>query len=276
MDVEDLVRRIEHCLHQQGAKPRAIVPVHEFGLAADMDRLAPVAARYSLDLIEDAACAFGARYQDKPVGTFGKFGIFSFHPRKSITTGEGGAIVTNDSRLADLCRQWRNHGQKPGAGRDFGLPGLNYRMTELQAAIGKVQLEKFPFVLQKRRGLTQQYFEALRRSPNLGLPANAPEHTWQTFMPLLPGEVDRSFVIEELWRQGIQAGPGSVAGHLAGHFQPQEPLPISQQLHHSGLALPLHAELSSPQVEMVAAALLKLLEKRACLSVSSSTGKAGP
>ncbi len=112
LDPEDLARRIEDCRQRGWGKPRAVVPVHEFGLAADMDAVLSVAARYSLEVIEDAACALGATYHGKPVGTLGKLGIFSFHPRKSITTGEGGAIVTNDDELAERCRQWRNHGQQ--------------------------------------------------------------------------------------------------------------------------------------------------------------------
>jgi len=264
IDPEDLSRRIELCLQQGTSKPRAVVPVHEFGLAAEMDRVLSIATRYSLEVIEDAACAFGARYRSKPVGTLGKIGIFSFHPRKSITTGEGGAIVTNDPQLAALCRRWRNHGQSVSGGRrDFVLPGLNYRMTEIQAAIGRVQLEKFPQILQQRRVLAREYFELLQPARRLRLPVDDPEHTWQTFMPTLPAELERDAIIERLKARGIEAGPGSVAGHLSRHFQPQPALWISEDLHHRGLALPLHAGLSLVEVGTVAMAIRELVEDRA-------------
>lgn len=260
LDPQDLGRRIEDCLREGKSKPRAVVPVHEFGLSADMDRVLSVAARFGLEVIEDAACAFGACYNGKPVGTFGKLGIFSFHPRKSITTGEGGAIVTNDARLAQLCRQWRNHGQDATGGqREFVLPGLNYRLTEIQAAIGRVQLEKFPHILQKRRALAQEYGRNLGQIPGLLLPDQDPDHTWQTFMAVLGPGVDRSSIIARLKAQGIEAGPGSVAGHLGRHFQPQPALPVSEELHHQGLALPLHAGLSLDEIHRSLNALRDVL-----------------
>ena len=260
---EDLARRIEWCLQQGASRPRAVVPVHEFGLSADMRPVLTIATRYSLEIIEDAACAFGARYGGKPVGTLGKLGIFSFHPRKSITTGEGGAIVTNDPLLAESCRRWRNHGQSiSGHRRDFALPGLNYRMTEIQAAIGRVQLEKFPQILAQRQTLAREYLETLPRTVELRLPVNNPEHTWQTFMPVLPSGLERAPLIEQLKARGIEAGPGSVAGHLCQHFQPQPGLSVSEDLHQRGLALPLHAGLSREDVGKCVAVLRASLKNK--------------
>jgi len=188
-------------------------------------------------------------------------GIFSFHPRKSITTGEGGAIVTNDADLAQRCRTWRNHGQQTvGIQRDFVLPGLNYRMTEIQAAIGRVQLSKFESILNKRRIFVQQYLQGLQSCPGLQLPANHPQHTWQTLMVRLARDTDRARIIQQLALEGIESGPGSVAGHLAAHFQPQPALPVSESLHHRGLALPLHAGLEPSQVDLVIEAVQRQLD----------------
>ena len=260
LDPVDLDRRIQHYRQTGQLKPRAIVPVHEFGRAADMDKIQAVAARYQLEVIEDAACALGATYYGRPVGTFGKLGIFSFHPRKSITTGEGGALVTDDDDLAERCRAWRNHGQSLIKGmRDFVLPGLNYRLTELQAAIGTVQLKKLRGILQKRRSLARVYLEALRLSPALDLPLDHPDHTWQTFMVTLKEGTDRKTIIERLSSQGLEAGPGSVAAHLGRHFQPQPILPVSERLHHLGLALPLYPGLSETDARGCAEALLQIL-----------------
>jgi dTDP-4-amino-4,6-dideoxygalactose transaminase len=262
VDRADLVRRIEDCLAQGELKPKLIVPVHEFGLAAEMDAVLAAASKYSLEVIEDAACALGATYHGRPVGTFGKLGILSFHPRKSITTGEGGAILTDDSQLAERCRCWRNHGQQTTKGRrEFVVPGLNYRMTEIQAVVGRVQLSKFPSILKKRRTLVQQYFEELKGCEGAGLPANSQEHTWQTMMVRLAEGIDRGQVIEKLAGHGIEAGPGSVAAHLAAHFQPQTVLPISEKLHRNGLALPLHAGLDSRQVSLVTRILREQLDR---------------
>lgn len=260
LDPLDLERTIQHYLETGNRRPRAIVPVHEFGLPADLDKVLGLASRYDLEIVEDAACALGASYQGKPVGTFGKLGIFSFHPRKSITTGEGGAIVTNDADLAERCRAWRNHGQQVVSGsREFVLPGLNYRMTELQAAIGTVQLKKLPEILQKRRSLACAYLESIGNWPLLDLPLDHPDHTWQTFMVTLKEGTERQQTIGRLASQGIEAGPGSVAGHLGRHFQPQLALPVSERLHRQGLALPLHVGLGEAEVRTCAQALRQAL-----------------
>ncbi len=256
LDINDLVRCIGQCLRHGWGKPRAVLPVHEFGLAAEMDEVLSIARKYSLEVIEDAACALGATYRGEPVGTFGKLGIFSFHPRKSITTGEGGAIVTNDDAVAERCRLWRNHGQQVEAGRrEFVLPGLNYRMTEIQAAVGRVQLSKLPSILERRCALVRKYRTLLKSHPAFELPGEQREHTWQTFMPVLRESTDRSSLIRELAARGIEAGPGSVAGHLGKHFQPQPALLVSERLHHRGLALPLHPQMDDTAVQQVARTL---------------------
>lgn len=262
IDPADLVQRIEDCLIQAQNRPKVIVPVHEFGLAADLNGIQKVASNYSLDVIEDAACALGAAYHGSPVGTQGKLGIFSFHPRKSITTGEGGAIVTNDADLAERCRAWRNHGQRLVSGqRDFMLPGLNYRMTEIQAAIGRVQLSKFDNILKNRSALARQYLEGLQSCQGLELPADHAEHTWQTLMVRLGQHINRAGMIQELAHEGIECGPGSVAAHLATHFQPQPALPISERLHYQGLAVPLHAGLEPAQIQRVVEAIRRQLDR---------------
>jgi dTDP-4-amino-4,6-dideoxygalactose transaminase len=220
-----------------------------------MARVLQIAEDLNLDVIEDAACALGATYQGKPVGTFGRLGIFSFHPRKSITTGEGGAIVTNDDDLAAKCRCWRNHGQTIiDAKRDFVVAGLNYRMTEFQAAIGRVQMEKLDEILRNRRALVASYLERLADHPRLSLPAAPSEHTWQTFMVTLDDRIDRQTVVDRLAVRGIAAGAGSVAGHITGKYRQTsavnpEDLPVSLRLAQQGLALPLFACLQFEDVE---------------------------
>jgi dTDP-4-amino-4,6-dideoxygalactose transaminase len=135
------------------------------------------------------------------------------------------------------------------------VPGLNYRMTEMQAAIGRAQLAKFEGILQRRRSLVREYFRLLQPCRDLRLPAAPPEHTWQTFMPVLPKGTGRAAIVERLAAQGIECGAGSVAGHLGKHFQPQGPLAVAEQLHDRGLALPLHAGMTEEHIQEVADAL---------------------
>jgi perosamine synthetase len=132
---------------------------------------------------------------------------------------------------------------------------LNYRLTEIQAAIGRVQLSRFAVTLEKRRALVREYCERLRDCADLQLPAAPAEHTWQTFMPVLPPELAREPIVERLASEGIQAGPGSVAAHLGQQFQPQKALPHSEILHHQGLALPLFSDLTEEGVHRCATSL---------------------
>ena len=255
IDCDNLRVQMDACLQHQWGKPRAVVPVHQFGLAADVSGVLSAARQYDLEVIEDAACALGSTWQDKPVGTLGRLGIFSFHPRKAITTGEGGAIVTNDDELARRCRVWRNHGQEIIDGRrDFLLAGMNYRMTEIQAAIGGVQLEKFPEILEKRRKLAARYLAQLADQPGVGLPQASREHTWQTLMIVPDDSFDRGQIVDRLAAGGIEAGPGSVAGHCAAFYRERfgyrpADLPCSARLDRAGLALPLHSLMSPDHVD---------------------------
>jgi dTDP-4-amino-4,6-dideoxygalactose transaminase len=254
IDPADLRIRIQQCIEHKWGTPRAIVPVHEFGIAADMEAILKIAKEFHMDVIEDAACSLGATYKGKPVGTFGRMGIFSFHPRKAVTTGEGGAIVTNDDLLAEKCRMWRNHGQVFQNGDlNFQVAGLNYRMTEIQAAIGRVQLEKFPEILKRRREIVSHYMSELSIFTGASLPANNPEHTWQTFMIVLETKFDRSEIIDKLARRGIGAGAGSVSAHCLKVYQDEfgykgSDLPISNQLNSQGLAVPLYSDMMDQDI----------------------------
>jgi len=260
----DLEIKIHEFIKQKRGRPRAIVPVHEFGLAADMNSILKISKKYRMDVIEDAACALGATYKGKPVGSLGRMGIFSFHPRKAITTGEGGAIITNDTGLAERCRMWRNHGQVfKNGGRDFQVAGLNYRMTEIQAAIGRIQLAKFPKILKKRRQIALQYLREFSECPAITLPSNHPEHTWQTFMIVIEKGRDRSFIINKLTTKGYGVNLGAIAGHCEWiyreHFGYQaSDLPISDNLASQGLALPLYSGLTDRKISMITNELRKI------------------
>jgi dTDP-4-amino-4,6-dideoxygalactose transaminase len=135
-----------------GRRVKAILPVHTFGQMADMPAILKLAELYNIPVIEDAACALGATLHGRQAGTWGMMGCFSFHPRKAITTGEGGILTTNDSALASRLRALRNHGQDPDASSpDFIMPGFNYRMTEFQAALGITQMAKLDRIIANDR-----------------------------------------------------------------------------------------------------------------------------
>lgn len=247
-------------------KPRAVVAVHEFGLPSLMAGVNEIATREDLIVIEDAACALGARLDSKPVGHFSRAAVFSFHPRKSITTGEGGVVVTKEPALADAIRALRNHGQGVRHGeRDFTSAGFNYRLTEIQAAIGRAQLERLPEILGIRRQLANAYHAALAETTGLTLPVNDPNHTWQTFMVVLKSPEERERVQAACRAAGIEAGPGSVAGHTGAVWdsqftEPEDLCPASARLAKCGLALPLHPRMTETDVHRVAATLREALD----------------
>jgi dTDP-4-amino-4,6-dideoxygalactose transaminase len=238
-------------------RPRAVVVVHEFGLPAPMTELLAAAEAENLLVIEDAACALGAVHQGQPLGHFGRAAVFSFHPRKSVSTGEGGMVVTREPALAEAVRAARNHGQEMRNGRrEFTGAGFNYRLTEIQAAIGLEQLKRFPVILAAKRKLAAGYRHELDGIEGLALPANRPEQTWQTFMITLDSVAARDRVQQCCQAKGIETGPGAVAGHTGvlwnGQFlRPHDLCPVSSRLATCGLALPLHAQLTDDDIRRV-------------------------
>jgi len=170
-------------------------------------------------IVEDCACAAGAVYKGKPAGSMSSVGVFSFHPRKSITTGEGGMITTNDEKIFELCNQLRNHGASlseearhkgpsPYLLPDFKVLGFNYRMTDLQGAVGLVQLSKLREFLAQRRQLAEAYLQGLSNVGWLTLPAiqTDVEHAWQAFVTLIEPELapmTRNAIMDQLHEQQI-------------------------------------------------------------------------
>lgn len=248
-------------------KPRAVIPVHEFGAPCEMDELCVVAKGRGLAVVEDAACALGTRWNGRHVGTFGDLGCFSWHPRKAITTGEGGAVTTGDPDLHRRVCLLRNHGQERRADGsvDFVLPGLNCRLTEFQAVLGAAQLARFPAELEIRRGLARHYLQELRGVPGLRLPRPVSGHAWQTFLVVLPEGTDRGAVIRALAAAGIEANLGAQALHRLAYYRERygyrrEDYPVAAELFERGLALPLHASVSEADASHVARSLREALQ----------------
>jgi dTDP-4-amino-4,6-dideoxygalactose transaminase len=203
------------------------MPVHQIGLPADMDAFAELGERHGIAVIEDAACAIGAIYKERPIGSLPSLACFSLHPRKVITTGEGGMITVQDAAVAERLRRLRAHGMDMSdlarhSATDVTIEayperGFNYRMTDMQAALGLCQLEELDWILQRRRELAERYTAAIKSIPALEAPYDPPyaERTWQSYcVRVLPGSaVDRTELMRSLLHDGIHTRRGVMASH---------------------------------------------------------------
>lgn len=244
----------------------AIIPVHEFGCPADMTGIMAIAAEYDLKVIEDAACALGARHCQKSVGTFGDTGCFSFHPRKSITTGEGGAICTNKKNVAEKLRMLKNHGMSKKQGTtNFVLPGYNYRMTNVQGAIGRIQLRKLPDWIEKRRKLKKTYDLLLNDLDGVTIPKDVEGHTWQTYMIMISEVFDRNHVISVLRERGIESNIGAQSILSQEFYKKYDSLfpgiLYSKRLFNQGIALPFCQTYDKKTLTVVGTELIKILRR---------------
>jgi dTDP-4-amino-4,6-dideoxygalactose transaminase len=247
-------------------RTRAIMPVHQVGLPADMDPFLVLAERYGLALIEDAACAIGASYKGRPVGSIGPMACFSLHPRKVITTGEGGMIAVRDPDLAGQLRRLRQHGMsvsdlaRHSSDRvvieSYPEPGYNYRMTDMQAALGLCQLDVLDHVLERRRVLAERYSAAIAKIPGLDPPYDPPDakRTWQSYCVRVSARcaVGRTELMERLLADGIVTRRGVMAIHqeqaYAGRHKGLEQTEAAAR---DVLMLPLFADLTFEQQDYV-------------------------
>jgi perosamine synthetase len=236
-----------------GPRTAAIVAVHLFGRPARLDRLPDV------PVVEDAAGALGARRQGRPCGGLGRVGCLSFHPRKIVTTGEGGAVLTNDGGLADAVRQLRHHGWRPPEYADMPGPGLNYRLSDLLCAVGIPQLRRLDELHAARVRLAAGYEERLRHLPVL-LPRadDGDVHGWQAYVVQVDG---RDEVLRALRAEGIEAQIGTYALHRLSAYSDQGPFPGADCCFERALALPFHSRLSEDDLDRVAATLDRLVSK---------------
>jgi dTDP-4-amino-4,6-dideoxygalactose transaminase len=242
----------------------AIIPVHPFGQIADMPGIA--AAAPNVPVVEDGAAALGAAQDGRPAGGLGTLGCFSFHPRKAVTTGEGGAVTTNDASLARTIRALRNHGMDPDARTpDFILPGFNYRMTDFQAALGLTQLAKLDRIVAGRRAAAARYDTQLEgtaiRPPRRGAGNDV---VFQSYVALLPAGVDRDLVIRRLREEGIETQIGTYHMPLTTFFRERYgyrtgDFPTTDDVAARALTLPLHPAISADEQATVVEHLLAAL-----------------
>jgi dTDP-4-amino-4,6-dideoxygalactose transaminase len=250
------------------------MPVHLFGLCADMDEIKNVSGK--IPLVEDGACAAGAEYKGTPAGALGSVGCFSFHPRKSVTTGEGGMLTTNNDEIASLIDKMRNHGAsvseeqrhkgpQPYVLPDFNVVGYNYRMTDLQGAVGSVQIKKLDTFIDERNKWATFYNTQFSDIDWLAKPIvqGGYRHGWQSYV-LLVDEAKaprkRNEIMQALSEEGISTRPGTHAVHMLGVYRekfgikPQD-FPNSMAANNFSMSIPLHNRMIEEDYDYVASAI---------------------
>jgi perosamine synthetase len=231
--------------------------VHLFGRPLDWESLQSAVAA-EVALIEDAAGALGAEWRGMPCGGLGVMGCLSFHPRKVVTTGEGGAVTTSDADLADVVRSLRHHGIAPHGSFDIIEPSTNYRLSELQCAIGITQLARLDDLLASRRRVAGAYTERLREVVVTPEADEGDRHGWQAYVVQV---ANRDAVLAGLRSEGIEAQIGTYALHRLGAYRDQGPFAGADAAFEQALALPLHSRLTEGDIDRVASRLTSLVSK---------------
>ena len=256
-------RELERIVGDADVPIKAVLVVHAFGQMADVGAIGAIADSVGAPLVEDAACALGASRAGKQPGEATSAACFSFHPRKAITTGEGGMVVTNDGAVARAVRTFCNHGQDPGsAPPDFVAPGLNYRMTEFQAVLGAAALPRLNEGIARRRAAAARYDLLLDGLVEVPLVSDDSQPAYQSYVVLLPAEIAaaREDLIGDLAAAGVEATIGTWSiptttyyreryGYAAGSY------PVTSRVFERSLAIPLHENLDEDDQSHVADAL---------------------
>jgi perosamine synthetase len=248
VDPEDAAKRIT-------PRTRALVAVDLYGHPADMNTLAELASEHDLVLIEDAAESLGADYRGRPAGGLGLLGVLSFYGNKLITTGEGGAVLTDDPALAERARLLRDHAMDPKRRYWHGEIGFNYRITNMQAALGVAQLERLDEFLDRKRTIAAVYRAGLQDIPGVTLQEEADWATSSWWMTTLRIDaacgVDRDEVAARLRADGVDSRPAFVPLHLLPHLQQDSALPVAEAVGAEGLSLPSSTSLTDSELDHV-------------------------
>ena len=252
----------EHVASLVTDKTVGIVAVDVFGQPADYDELQAIADRHGLFIIEDAACAAGASYRGRPAGSLADVSAFSFHGRKGITAGEGGALATRRADLGTQARKLHTYGIAPALTRegstDLPIPsfdelGYNYRLSDVGAGIMLAQLDRLSRLVEIRNERARQYAELLAPLGWLRPPVALDDrvHPWQSYVITVDADVDRGRVAAHLKEHGVQCNFGTYASHVQPIYAAGQHLPVSAELWMRHLAIPMHAELTADQVSRV-------------------------
>jgi dTDP-4-amino-4,6-dideoxygalactose transaminase len=267
-DIDPLTYNLDPAAAERAITERtkAIMPVHQLGLPADMDAFFALADRYGVAIVEDAACAIGASYKGRPIGSLGPLACFSLHPRKVITTGEGGMIAVHDSEVAERLRRLRQHamdvsdlarhGAKDVIIESYPERGWNQRMTDMQATLGLCQLDALDEILALRRRVADRYTEAIERIPFVEPPfePDYAQRTWQSYAVRLAPDapIDRNELMRRMLRDGVPTRRGVMTIHEeAAYGDVEVSLPRTEAASRESLMLPLFAGLTDEQQDHV-------------------------
>jgi perosamine synthetase len=248
------------------ARTKALMPIDQIGLPSDIDAINDIARRAGVRVLEDAACAFASRNGGRPIGALADVTVFSLHARKVVSTGEGGMIVTDDDDFAERLRRLRHQGMSlsdharhiasPTVFESYPEIGYNFRITDIQAAIGLAQLEKLTTILRERRRVAECYNEYLRDHPLFAPPyvPDGMEHNWQSYMvEVRPGRgMERNALMEWLFQRGIPTRRGVMASHLEPpYLSSGARLPRTETAAANTLQLPMHPGLTPVQQQYI-------------------------
>jgi perosamine synthetase len=243
-------------------KTKAIIPVHLYGHPCDMYPIMKIAEDHNLYVVEDAAEAHGAEYKGKKVGSFGDISCFSFYGNKIITTGEGGMCLTNDEELAEKMRILRDHGMNPNRRYWYNIVGFNYRMTNLQAAVGVAQLKKLDRFVEKKREIARSYSEELKDLEEIELIKLHPEMPWAKcvywmYCILVEDKlgISRDELMKRLEEKGIDTRPFFYPMHVMPPYKNNEGFPIAEEIAKKGINLPSGVNLEGKAIRYICEAI---------------------
>jgi perosamine synthetase len=252
-DVDPETMNLDPAKIEAGPRTKAIIAVDLFGRPARIEELPG-----GVDVLEDAAGALGAKRRGRPCGSLGRLACLSFHPRKIVTTGEGGAVTTDDAGLADAIRRLRHHGIEPHGAFEIAHPGLNYRLSDILCAVGIPQLARLDELLEARTRIAAGYAERLREIVETPAADEGDVHGWQAYVIQVDGAAD---VIAGLRERGIEAQVGTYALHRLAAYRDQGEFPGASRVFERAVALPFHTRLTESDLDRVSEALTSLVSK---------------
>jgi perosamine synthetase len=253
VDVDPETMNLDPAKLERGRRTKAIIAVDLFGRPMRIEQLPA-----GVPVLEDAAGALGAERQGRPCGSLGLLACLSFHPRKIVTTGEGGAVTTDDAELADAIRRMRHHGIEPRGDFEIAHAGLNYRLSDILCAVGIPQLARLDALLETRTRIAGAYTERLHDVVETPTADEGDVHGWQAYVIQVDGAADKIAALRE---QGIEAQVGTYALHHLAAYRDQGDFPGASRVFGRAVALPFHTRLSDSDLDRVAEALTSLVSK---------------
>jgi len=265
--IEDAIKKMK----RHSLRIKAILPVHVFGNPCNMDQINNLGKRYEIEVIEDACEAIGAEWKGKKVGRFGKIGVFAFYPNKQITTGEGGMVVTNNGRIAELCKSFRNQGRSENGGwLAHARLGYNYRLSDINCALGLAQLKRIDEILRKRKEVAALYNKKLKNIEEIRIPDGEGalcNRSWFVYVIQLRNGFsrhDRDNILKGLRSAGISCNNYFTPIHLQPFYKKlfgykKGDFPITEHVSERTIALPFFNRLTEKQIDYVVGNLIRLL-----------------